>query len=278
MNEPVLKYSNNKQLQTGFIYVATKDRLYYELALLSCQSLKDYYPESSVTLFTHEDFLDERSKLFDNVYVNIPIHTRAKMWCMARTPYDRTIYIDCDSIIRHKDIKIMHDFLDECDLFCGSNLQYTVSNFKWAFIDKDWTFNIEYHGSMWGYHKNEKCLDFMQTWFDEYIKQINSDWTYDKYHKEWQQFDMFTLWRMTSKKFDEFKRFDDLNIKILPRRFNITAQDIIKEVQGKPVIQQIDKSTYKMMPNVWKFLMKGAKDEKYTIKQRSIDKASIEYN
>ena len=278
MNEPILKYSNNKQLDKGFIYVATKDRLYYELALLSCQSLKDYYPEASVTLYTHENFIDDRCNIFDNVYVNVPIHKRAKMWCMARTPYEKTIYIDCDSVIRHRDIRIMHDFLDDCDLFCGSNLQFTVSNFKWAFIDKNWTYNIEYHGSMWGYHKNSSCIDFMQTWFDEYIRQINSPWTYDKYNQEWQQFDMFTLWRMTSKKFPEFDRFNDMKIKILPRRFNSTAQDTPEDYSGKPVIVQIDKSTFKMMPNTWNFLMKGAKDERYQLKQRASSNTIIEYN
>lgn len=272
-------YSNHKESEKGFLYVASKRRLYYELALISCQSLKDFSPKTHVTLFTHQNFVDDRCKIFDRVIVDIPIHNRAKMWCMARTPYERTVYNDCDSLIRHKDVSKIFNFLDECDLFCGSNLLYTVADIKWTYIDIERKHIPKYHGSMLGYHKTELNVDFMQTWFDEYVKQVSTPWKYGNNHyQDWQKFDMFTLWRMTSGLFEEFERFDGLNIKILSRRWNTTIQDLPEDLDGPPVITQIDENSWKKMNNVWKIIEKGAIDEKHQVKKRPLEDPTIIYN
>lgn len=242
----------NKKSDTGFIYVASCNKLFYELALISCQSLKDFYPDANVTLFTHENFLDKRVEIFDQVITEIPIHVRAKMWCMARTPYKKTLYNDCDSIIRHKDVNKIHDFLDGYDMFFGSQLTYTVSDYRWAFIDKAGKINVKYHGSLCGYGSSEFILQFMQDWFDEYLKQRNSPWIYENYHSVWQQFDMFTLWRMTSGVFPEFDKYKNIKINIIPRRFNNSCVEIQKDIEGKPVITQVDKMTVRRIETLWK--------------------------
>jgi hypothetical protein len=119
----------------------------------------------------------------------------------------------------------------------------------------------------------------MQTWFDEYIKQVTTPWTYEKNHyPEWQKFDMFTLWRMTSGLFDEFSRFNNLNIKILSRRWNTTTQDLPEDLDGPPVITQIDKDTWRKMPNVWKIIEKGVKDENHQLEKRPFTDPTIIYN
>lgn len=275
-----LYYTNGRNSDDGFIYIASKSKIFYELAILSCESLRDFYPDAHVTLFTHENFIDKRaiSGLFDNVYTQIPTHYRSKMWCMARTPYQRTLYNDVDTQICHKDIRKIHSFLDDCDMFCGSHLYYTVANSKWSHIDKHKKIPVVYHGSMWGYHKKDLILDFMQTWFDEYVKQVTSPWTYNNISEEWKIFDMFTLWRMTSKRFDEFDRFNDLNIKILPRRWNTTSQDLPEDLDGPRVILQIDKNSWKRIPSAWKIIEKGINDERSDFKKQPIGKTPIEYN
>ena len=89
---------------------------------------------------------------------------------------------------------------------------------------------------------------------------------------------MFTLWRMTSGLFEEFQRFDKLNIKILSRRWNTTIQDLREDLDGPPVITQIDKGSWKKMDNVWKIIEKGATDEKHQVEKRPITDATIIYN
>ena len=83
---------------------------------------------------------------------------------------------------------------------------------------------------------------------------------------------------MTSKLFDEFKRFDDLKIRILSRRWNTTAQDLPEDLDGPPVIIQIDKHTWSKMDNVWKIIEKGLKDEKHQIEERPTRELVVSYN
>lgn len=271
-----LLYSSGRESKKGFIYVASRDRMYYEMALNSAISMRDYFPDAHITIFTHKNFVDKRSEVFDNVYVNIPIHYRAKMWCIARTPYEETVYIDCDSFIRHKDIANIHDQLNGCDMFFGSCLGVTVGNINWLYLDKANTIEPTLHGSLVGFKSTPLNLDFMQTWFDAYLEQLTSDdWPYEKdHHRAWKIFDMFTLWRMTSKRFSEFERFDGLNIKVLERRWNNTGQDYVP----RPVITQVDKHTMEKMPSLWKTIEKGMKDEAYQVTKRPIKDPVIDYN
>lgn len=275
-----IHFSNGRECEEGFIYVATKHIMFYEMALLSAQTLRDYHKTANITLFTHEKFVDERAyKLFDKVITNIPIHHRAKMWGMARTPYQRTLYNDCDSFIRHGDIKKIISHLDDgTDMFFGTCLGYTVGSMKWLYIDKQRKIEPKYHGSLCGYTKTDLTIDFMQTWFDEYLKQITTPWAYEANHnKEWKQFDMFTLWRMTSGKFAEFDRFNKLNIKLLTRRWNNTVQDLPDDLDGRPVITQYDKTSWMKLPTVGEIL-KGIKDETRTLKIRPSADSTFDFN
>jgi hypothetical protein len=269
-------------MSRGFIYVASVNHLYYELALHSCATLRDYYPEAKVTLFTHESFVEDRAReLFDDIITNIPIHTRAKMWAMARTPYEETVYIDCDSIIASKDIRKIHDFLQECDLFCGDNRDYTVSKFSLTTIDKAGKFEVKHHGSMWGYKKSDLTIEFMQTWFDEYLKQIEGPWKYDSFADSfWQQFDMFTLWRMITNHFDEgFAKFQDLKLKILPTRWNCSGQTLKHHLDGPKVIIQIDRNTLsKTSSRWWNEIMERRKNVRYSIDKSKAKSSSFEYD
>ncbi len=273
-------YTNGKNSEEGFIYVASREKIYYELAMFSCESLKDFHPEAHVTLFTHKSFIDNRinKKLFDNVYTEIPNHYRSKMWCMARSPYQRTLYNDVDTMIEHRDIRKIHSFLEECDMFCGGHLKYTVADPDWQFIDIAKKIPVIYHGSMWGYNKNYLTIDFMQTWFDEYDKQTKSPWPYEEFSQKWRKFDMFTLWKMTSGLYEEFKRFNSLNIKVLSRRWNTTIQDLPEDLDGPRVITQIDKSSWKEIPAAWKIIEKGLNDERGDFKKREIGAPIIRYD
>lgn len=265
----------------GFIYVASRSVVYYELAINACETMRDYFPDAHVTLFTHKMFLDGREKIFDNVITDIPVYYRAKMWAMARTPYEKTIYLDADSVIMHKDIQNMHDFLNDCDMFFCPVTQYTVGNLKLMYIDKNYTIPPRLHGAICGYNKTDLTLDFMQTWYDEYLKQIcTPEWPYEFSYKDWKIFDMFTLWRMTnSDLFKEFKRFSKLNINLTPLRYIITAQHTLEDKKkNRPVIHQIDKTTWQQIPSFWKRVQTRINNEFHSFKESPINKIPTEFN
>lgn len=266
----------------GYIYVASKNKLFYELSLFSAESLRTFHPKAHVTLFTHEAFVDDRAKkLFDNVITGIPVHARAKMWCMARTPYQKTFYNDVDSQIVHRRIREVFDYIEDCDLFFTESYWYTTGSHRWAWFDKQQKIPVDYHGAVCCYNKNDLVIDFMQTWFDEYVKQRHSKgWPYDFAYKEWKQFDMFTLWRISSGRFEEFERFKQLNVKLGPKMFNATIHDGKKLYDGKkPVIYQIDKDNIQnAMPDLMRTIEKGLKDERTLPKKPENHKDLIWYN
>lgn len=217
---------------------------------MSAQSLRDYYPEANITLYTHEKFLDKRCEdLFDEVRVGIPISRRSKMWCMARTPYNITLYNDVDSLVLNKNIKHVFNQLDDgYDAKFGPShgFEYTISDLKLGHADKLNKWPIKHHGAFCIYRRS--MLEFHQTWFDEYIKQENTKWPYgDWAYPLWKNFDMFTLWRLVHLRGDKepFEHFKHLNIGLLPRHWNSSYLDIKEDLQKPPVVKQINKEYLK---------------------------------
>lgn len=268
--------------ENGFIYVASKEKLFYELAILSGESLRTMHRNAHITLFTHEAWVDDRAReIFNNVITGIPVHERAKMWCMARTPYENTFYNDVDSQIVSSKIKNVFNEIKDCDMFFTESYWYTTGNYKWSFFDKAQKIPVKYHGAVCGYRKTDLTIDFMQTWFDEYLKQKTEPWTYDFAWPDWKIFDMFTLWRLTSGRWKEFERFNDLNIKIGPKVYNATIHDGKDLYDGKrPIVYQIDKVSMrsKDMTHFYERLQKGLKDERSLPKKSKTDENSIWYN
>ncbi len=229
----------------GIIYVASLNSFYYEMALVSAQSLKDWDPTSNITLYTHESFVDERAfKVFDEIRVGIPVFRRAKMWCMANTPYDVTLYNDCDSLVLHRDIKKIYDILGSSDLVFGENRAYAVANKNVIYLDKKKRHFAKWHGSFCLYRKTDLTIDFHSTWYSEYVKQLYSKtWEYEEWANiDWKVFDMFTLGRLVNN-FGEFDKFKQLKIEVAERRWNTSTVDTKQDVVGKPVIVQVPKNS-----------------------------------
>jgi hypothetical protein len=78
----------------GVIYVA-KGPGYLELAERSLRSLRALHPGLAVDLFTDQT---GASALFDRV-LPIPPGPTPKLACLAETRFDRTLYLDCDTLI-----------------------------------------------------------------------------------------------------------------------------------------------------------------------------------
>ena len=270
-------------IHNGYIYVASKNSIYYGYAVLACRSLKQAHPEAHVTLFTHSDFVTKESAIFDNVITNIPVHERAKMWAMARTPYDVTVYIDVDSQVEHTDVSKLFDLLEDNDYLHTQNPPYTVSNFDFAYIDKDKTIVPPVNGSFLVYRKSPLMVEMLETWFSEYLKQRSIPWNYDFASPHWQQFDMFTIWRLLFCQQDihpaaydsNFEKFRSLKGKLLNSRWNGSFSLRSQEYNGPIVITQIDSASYEhKCPVLFKEvvqIIKGCNNENGTAKQSEVD-------
>ena len=267
------------QPRDGFLYVASLNRKYYHYAVYSATTMRDVYPDANICLFTHKDFVDKDADVFNTVITNIPIYYRTKMWAMARSPYERTIYIDADSSIVSRKIRNMHSLLDDCDMFFGPTTDYTCADIAWSYMDKNMTIPTTYHGAVCGYNKNNLTLEFHQTWYDEYIKQIcDPGWPYERVHdKKWKIFDMFTLWRMTSGRYSEFDRFKQINIKMIDKKYTSTSCHMEKD-RKDAVILQIDNSTWPKIDFMRPKIEEAEKHAIYSNKKYKINIPPSEYN
>ena len=104
-----------KEPSKGFVVVASKNINFYTYAINLIESIKDYHPEARVCLVTEERFLDGREDVADDL-IFCDNHYRAKLWGMANSPYDMTMYIDADMECEHEDIATVWDDMKDYDM------------------------------------------------------------------------------------------------------------------------------------------------------------------
>jgi hypothetical protein len=180
----------------GFIYVATLDQAYITGARYSAYSLRDYWPEAQITLYTHEEWVIESDyELFTNIVTeDVPRHKRAKLWACARSPYSLTCYIDADCTIEHEDIQNIFKQHKR-----ANSITITKARAYSASIDPTWDGNeLTDHCGMFIFDKKPATRKFMQEWFNLYDKQINFEFN-DVPHERFRGFDMYTYWYLQNR-------------------------------------------------------------------------------
>lgn len=202
----------------GYIYVATCGYQYYASACYSAETLKENYPDANITLYTHKEWVDSKAKVFDNVVTeDVPVNIRAKMWAMARTPYEKTLYIDADTEIMSTQIADVFDQLDDDhDLVMGEVREYAhaLVNFEAG--------SFKYHCGIALYNNKPHTLDLMSDWWKMWLSQEDvslgdAEWDLDpsKYPpKKLKGWDTWGFWRLLNLEgWDEkikIKTFDNI--------------------------------------------------------------------
>jgi hypothetical protein len=190
-------------MKKGIVLIASLSSAYYDSAVRCAISIRDYSPKTSITLFTHEEFIKERDrKYFDYISFDIPYHKRAKMKGMYLSPYDVTAYLDADMEVMSSEFSTIFDH------FCDNEIMMTkirphVS--KEVFIDKNKTEKMEYHGGFMLYKKNDNTIKLLKNWYEEYLIQDSTEWKYQDYFSSMKQWDQFTLWRLLKESEYKFK-------------------------------------------------------------------------
>jgi len=178
----------------GFLYVASLKRAYYRAAKNSALSLRDYWPDANISIFTHPEWVEFGDEdIFNNIFTDsTPYHKRAKLWALDKTPYKLTCYIDCDTEIEHEDIKKIFDQLpDDKDIIFTANRPYNAALTKLSNTEE-----MTEHCGLFVYRNNEKTLALMASWWGEYVKQNEPDYDRKHYPKAALQWDTFTMWRL----------------------------------------------------------------------------------
>lgn len=98
----------------GVIYVATGPG-YLDLAAASARSMRQFNPGLRIDVFTDLSVTAHAGKLaaFDRVWPVPRVHPRAKIDCLPLTRFDRTLFLDCDTLA----IGPLGDLFDVLDRF-----------------------------------------------------------------------------------------------------------------------------------------------------------------
>lgn len=178
----------------GFVYVASLRRGYYRAAKNSALSLLDYYPDAKITLFTHAEWVEDGDyDIFETIITeDIPRHKRAKLWALNKTPYDLTVYMDCDTEVHHEDIqKIFDQIPEDKDIIFTANRPYNAALTKLSETEE-----MTEHCGLFVYRNNEQTLNLMWQWWVQYIEQNKPDYDMQHYPESAKQWDTFTMWKL----------------------------------------------------------------------------------
>jgi len=232
-------------MNKGFVVVASRKNNFYIYAINLIESIKDFYPEAHVTLVTEERFIDGREDIADNI-IFCDDHYRAKLWGMANSPYDVTMYVDADMECEHEDIITVWDNLNDNDMVFHELTEerskyYTIRHFDIENKEKEGWFSL--CGGVCLYRSSNPLVkEFMNEWYELYDLQHSNLWrpdcfTNDEQWNSLKKFDQTTLWYMVN----IMEKYKDLKIGFFHDdiRWNYFTQyqyENLKSIENKPVI------------------------------------------
>tara|TARA_B110000858_G_C17717735_1_gene433716 strand:+ start:218 stop:976 length:759 start_codon:yes stop_codon:yes gene_type:complete len=198
----------------GFVVIASRKKSFYVSALNLIESIRDYMPEAKVALFTEEKFMDHRAEGLCDYVLPCGGHFREKMYGMANSPFDETFYIDADCECEHEDISNVFDHLKDNDLvFVKLTKEKDAQR---VFIEVNFDHDgkkssLELCGGVCLYNSSKPIVkDFMQDWYELFLKQNSGDWWPEGYPKSLARWDQFTLWWLINK----VEKYKDLKVDI----------------------------------------------------------------
>ena len=213
----------------GFILVASKRYNFYRSAIICAETLRDHYSKADITLFTHEEWVDEGCDVFDNVITSIPYDNRAKLWALDKSPYDLTMYLDADIQINDSEISTCFDLIsDDVDILMTKIRPYAAAITEFPGGEMTW------HCGVFLYRKNERTSQLFRDWYHDYKDQRKS-WPFNEelYPKTLQPWDTWTFWKLLN--LDGYK--DRVNIDRFPDDARWNFHNLrYSELDGKSII------------------------------------------
>ena len=195
--------NQQKNLSKGFITVATKRKQFLVGADNLKESILDHYEDAKITLFTEQKFIDDPEcqhffRDYDQVIATPSDTNREKMWGMANSPYDITMYFDADIEIRHDDIATVFDRIEDQDMMWVELKKETAHHFaEWHWGDGPID-HLTHCGGVCLYRSDNPLIkEFMQDWYDYHLKMRRGDFIPKECEYipgSFLQWDQTTLW------------------------------------------------------------------------------------
>ena len=189
----------------GYVVVASRHSFFYRSALNLMHSIRDFDPDAKIAFTTEERFCDGGENVADFVYY-CDNHVRAKLWGMAKSPFDISFYIDGDCEVQSPEISTVFDRIEQ------SNLQFTAlpDERSWQFMEHDWPAGkFSWCGAVCLYDMRDQLVrEFMKNWYELTVEMMAGRWwplkedgsrDYDNYPSTLGRWDQFSLWWLLNK-------------------------------------------------------------------------------
>lgn len=164
------------QNSSGVLYIAFGPSFTKE-GIMSYLSLRRYMPDTKVCFMTDlTDLLKEHIANDQNliVYGIKPTHIRSKVDFVSMTPFNKTLYLDSDTIVV-RDLSDIFESLDRFDValthdFARKRKKYSDVIPEYANIPYCFS---EVNGGVFAFVKNDKTEDFLNKWKHYFYKYFN---------------------------------------------------------------------------------------------------------
>lgn len=178
----------------GVIYVATGQD-HFDVACRSAKSVRKHNPNLGLTIFS--DIVATDSPFDTIVPVENP-HIRSKVDYLPRTPYDETLYLDGDTLVRH-DLTSMFDVLERFEIALAHVVLWHRPRHQKVWRTSPPDAFPELNGGVILFRKSDRVLTFLKDWREAY-------------HSTENKTDQFTL--------RELMWLSDLRLYVFPPQYN----------------------------------------------------------
>jgi len=198
-----------KNLNKGVLYIAFND-VFIKECLFSIESFKRYHSDIPVALFTNKNIKNEN---IDILKIITPNHIRSKVDYIMQSPFEKTLYLDSDTVIVHN-ILDMFEILDRFDI--GITHDYARKRKNYCHIkeysDIPYSFS-EVNGGIMSFNNSERTKNFLKLWNQKYYQYKNET-------NGWDQPTLrISLWQ------------SDVKIHYFPPEYNIRPKQIREKVK-----------------------------------------------
>jgi hypothetical protein len=218
------------------MYSATRREPYLHSAIYSAETLKDYYDDANIVIYTEERWrhIAEKADVFNNIVTDCPYDQRTKLYMLQHTPFDKTFYIDADTEIMHEDIKNIFNELPDTSDICITNIRDYSGAEVYLTKDKIESHKMIHHCGVFGFWNKPHILKFMKRWYEQYHFQKTELFKKEnpKYLNSVRQWDQFAWWYLLN----EEKHNININIMNVVARWNFVHNYKSDEIKSDIVI------------------------------------------
>lgn len=142
----------------GFVFVATGEEIYVDLAARAARTLKRHCPQYPIHLFTDKEMSDP---VFDQVHVEKDRWFRAKIDALLESPFQRTVFLDADIHVVG-DISDIFSLLDRFDIAVAHDQSRHRKSAHWH--QNFTTAFPQFNTGVIGLKKTSESSAFLQQW------------------------------------------------------------------------------------------------------------------